>query len=170
MITQSEIFKFFKYCPLTGQLTRIAKINRHTGELYNCEILVENDNGSGYKRVFINGSRYLAHVVIFIYVTGRTPSAVDHVDGDKQNNKWANLREVDHDQNMVNKGVYVNSPFGFPGVSKSKDKFIAVVQKNKVRKWLGKFDTVDAAITAIKSFHEVSGFHQNHGARESWRK
>lgn len=62
----------------------------------------------GKKRIVIgiNGQRYLAHRLAFVFMTGKWPSVkldVDHKDGDGWNNKWKNLRMATRSQNICNK-------------------------------------------------------------------
>lgn len=169
MITQENIRHFFEYDPETGVLVRVAKVNRHNGLTYPCHVVVSGDNGAGYSRVEVCGQRAFAHVVIFILMVGRHPESVDHINGDKQDNRWANLREVSHGENMVNKGVYKNSPFGVPGVSFKHGSYVAAFQMNGERFHVGSFPTLDAARVALITARSGKGFHNNHGARPSWR-
>jgi len=48
----------------------------------------------------------LAHRVIFLWMTGRWPEGViDHIDGNRLNNKWENLRDVSQTTNIYNTHV-----------------------------------------------------------------
>ena len=49
----------------------------------------------GYIHIEIDGADYLAQDLAFFYMRGRWPRwRVEHIDGDKTNNVWHNLREV----------------------------------------------------------------------------
>jgi len=56
-----------------------------------------------YIGIKIEGQFYVAHRVIWKMMTGMEPDEIDHIDRDKHNNKWANLRDVGHSVNMRNK-------------------------------------------------------------------
>lgn len=169
MITRERLRCFFKYDPMTGVLTRIAKVNSRTGHVQPCSMVVNNDNGAGYSRVYVDKRRLFAHVVLFILMTGRHPIAVDHINGDKRDNKWSNIREVTHGENMVNKGVYQNSPHGVPGVTFKHGSYVAAFQVNGRRVHVGSFPTIGDATLALNNARIAEGFHTNHGARPSWR-
>ena len=58
----------------------------------------------GYLRVTIDKKNYKLHRLAFLYMTGEWPAGcVDHIDGDPSNNRWVNLRDVDHYINMQNR-------------------------------------------------------------------
>jgi hypothetical protein len=77
--------------------------------------IVSNISHDGYLNVRVNGIRYRAHRIIFLWARGYLPDLVEHRDLDKTNNKLHNLRPATHSQNMCNtrsrnlsglKGVY----------------------------------------------------------------
>jgi hypothetical protein len=57
-----------------------------------------------------------AHRIVFAMHRGRWPSAVDHVNGDRLDNRIENLREADCTQNNANRSAQVNNMAGFKGV------------------------------------------------------
>ncbi|MEZ0081757.1 hypothetical protein ABIF72_004231 [Bradyrhizobium japonicum] len=71
-----------------------------------------------YLRVSINHKIYLVHRLVWKMVTGEEPVGyIDHIDGNRFNNAWANLRDVTHDQNMWNAKLFHNNTSGYRGVS-----------------------------------------------------
>lgn len=83
MLTQSELKNKLTYNPETGLFGRKNKI---AGSL----------RPNGYIQIGINKKLFRAHRLAFLYMTGEWPkSDVDHIDMDRKNNKWANLREAD---------------------------------------------------------------------------
>lgn len=61
----------------------------------------------GYRQISIkiDGKKktFLEHRLCFYYINGRWPTEIDHIDRDKQNNAWTNLRECTRSENNRNK-------------------------------------------------------------------
>lgn len=73
---------------------------------------------NGYLRGKIDGKAYSAHRVIWKMVHGYDPEEIDHINGDRSDNRWANLREVSHAENcFLRKRTIVSS-----GIQWRKDK------------------------------------------------
>ena len=93
------IIDTIEYSPITGEF--FWKIDRGTrfkaGTKIKCNI-----NDSGYERISINGRQYRAHRIAYIIMTGRKPEYIDHIDGNRSNNRWCNLRNVTASQNQRN--------------------------------------------------------------------
>lgn len=103
---------------------------------------------SGYLRVKIGGSTYYAHRLAHLYMAGKWPEhEVDHVNGQKDDNRWVNLRDVTgllncQNQTKARKG----SSTGVLGVSKFRGRFKAQITVKGKQKFLGLFDSeVDAS-------------------------
>lgn len=122
-------------------------------------------NGKWYGVIRINGKQYLAHRVIWLYVTGVVPVEVDHEDSNGLNNKWCNLRNVTHQGNCKNTRMGKNNTSGTVGVHwcKRDKRWIAKINVNNKSLTLGYFrdkkDAVDARFKAEKEY----GYHDNHG-------
>ena len=111
---------------------------------------VRND---GRCQIGINGKKYKAHRLIFLYHYGYLPKFLDHIDRNPSNNSIDNLREATKSQNQWNRrsvesynGKLTSS--GFKGVvfRKQSQKWQAQIQINGERKYLGIFDSeIDAA-------------------------
>lgn len=119
----------------------------------------------GYHRVMIGAKHHMAHRIIWKMKTGEDPVFIDHVDGDRSNNRFDNLRNVPHSVNMKNKSLYVSSKTGVPGVEyHSRDK----VWRSKIgfqghQINLGSFPTREEAIAARLAGQAVLDYHANHG-------
>ena len=58
---------------------------------------------TGYWKIGINYRLHAAHRLAWLYVYGKLPTTdIDHIDGDKTNNRIANLREVTESENGQN--------------------------------------------------------------------
>ena len=70
----------------------------------------------GYTRISIDNKKYLAHRLAWYYMCGEWPdSDLDHIDGDKTNNRVENLRRCTKAQNSYN-ASYAKGSTGIKGV------------------------------------------------------
>jgi len=63
------------------------------------------------------GKQHKAHRLIWLYVYGEMPKEIDHINGDRQDNRLENLRSVTRSQNQFNKAMAQNNTSGYRGVS-----------------------------------------------------
>lgn len=101
-LTQSRVLAMFNYDAVSGELLwRIRPSIRscaRIGDLAGCV------NSDGYLQVKTGGKAYIAHRLIWLYVTGEWPSdQVDHRNGDRLDNRWENLRVVTGAVNSQNR-------------------------------------------------------------------
>lgn len=118
-------------------------------------------NKAGYKHGQVAGSGYYAHRVVWKLVEGNDPREVDHMDGDRQNNRWDNLREVSHRINRRNSKLYTSNSSGVPGVVW--DQRYDQWQARVANKFVGRFDNFEEAVAARKTAEIEHRFHPNHG-------
>lgn len=162
-LPEAEVLNLLlSYDPSTGLL-----IWRH-----NC--LPFGTPRKGYVAGVIDGKRYYAHRLIYKMMTGREPSAViDHVDGNRSNNAWFNIRSCDSSTNSRNLSMPTHNTTGRVGVSRDPNgRFRAHICINKRRITLGRFDTFEAAASARSAAEAKYGFHKNHGRTSAnpWRE
>lgn len=70
----------------------------------NKDLSVSQSVRNGYRRIHINGKTYPAHRIAFMIWHGREPvGEIDHIDGDRTNNRISNLREATRGQNACNR-------------------------------------------------------------------
>lgn len=106
---------------------------------------------NGYRRTTIDGVAVLEHRLAWLYVHGRWPSQqIDHINGNRTDNRIANLREVSQSVNMRNlQGPKKNSQSGVLGVIRHSDTLWRVrVTINRKAKHIGYFQTREAAAEA----------------------
>ena len=148
--------------------------NKATGEPRNKKgEVVGTPNAQGYLRVNcrINWKRYdfLAHRVAFLLATGRWPNATDHINGVRDDNRWGNLREVDHETNMRNVRLRKTNKTGVTGVHRrGGGLFRAAIGSGEDRENLGSFDDFFQAVCARKSAEVRCGYHENHGRHHGY--
>lgn len=117
-ITQEFLISRFEYVEETGDL--IYKYD--VAPMAKKGQIAGSSDGHGYIKIGLFGRRYMAHRLIWIYKTGSSPEGdIDHIDGSRRNNRWANLRSATRSQNLCNlpgrsasgvKGVYFNKKTG----------------------------------------------------------
>jgi len=86
---------------------------------------------------------------------------IDHINGDKADNRWSNLRAATRYQNIQNRGPHKDNAIGLKGVhfSGKEQKWIAQIHANGNSKRLGCFDCPAAA-----SFAYQIAADKHHGA------
>lgn len=124
------------------------------------------DSGNGYLMGTLLGKNYKAHRVAYAIHTGDWPEGeVDHIDGDRRNNKPENLRDVSKSVNQRNCAVSANNTSGVTGVSySSRDKmWLSQITRPdgtlSVCRFIEKKDAINAQMKERTKF----GYHKNHG-------
>lgn len=104
----------------------------------------------GYRLVGVDGEIYKEHKLVWLWHTGTYPKYLDHVNGDRSDNRLGNLRECTSSQNSQNRARASNNTTGFKGVyfDKATQKFRARIYINGQRKGLGYFLTGEEAAQA----------------------
>lgn len=161
-LTQERVRELFTYNPLDEHLR--AKVKRK-GSSTNVGDIVGCPNNTGYLRVCIDRKYYTVHKVIWLYATGQllgTP--IDHIDGNRSNNRLENLRKVTKQENERNKTVRRDNKLGILGVEQRKSgRFVAYITPNRKKLCLGTYDTLEEAAEARHQANIRYGFHENHG-------
>lgn len=130
------------------------------------ETKVTSISNRGYVVVQVNRKRYLAHRIIWLLVYGKMPVMVDHIDGDKQNNRIENLREVDNTLNHWNERRRSTNKSGHKGVwwHKQSNRWEAGCRANGKQVTIGRYERIEDAVEAVKQFREQQhGQYANHG-------
>lgn len=107
----------------------------------------------GYRQIRVDGRIYWAHRLAWLWAHGEWPeSEIDHVNGDRADNRISNLRAVTSSQNKMNSAIRSDNSSGVKGVSYRSDtgKWFAYINagpgKKRVR--LGCYPTLAAAAEA----------------------
>ncbi len=143
----------YKYDPETGVITgRAGKVMTATTR-------------QGY--VSLRGN-ITAHRWIFEYMTGEpVPDdlQVDHINHDKSDNRWSNLRLVTQAENAKNRSLNSNNKSGVSGVNwyKYTNRWQSHIKVDGKRVHLGYFTEFSEAVNARKNAEVLYGYHENHG-------
>lgn len=142
IISAEKLKEFYFYCPNTGIFTRKKPIlNFNIGDISGSK------DGRGYLRMSIDNQRYWAHRLAWLYMTGEYPNdAIDHIDGNKSNNSFNNLRLANKSQNGCNRSKPSNNTSGIKNIRfcNQRNKWIAQVQF-KGKNYARRFNNLDDA-------------------------
>lgn len=146
-LTQERLKELLEYNPETGLFVRLigrSGPNARVGDVAGC------DNGKGYIRIYVDGTAYKGHRLAWFYVYGEWPAEIDHINGDKSDNRLANLRSVTRSQNRMNVGAYKSNGSGYRGVNfdKATGKWKAQIQRDGRKRAIGYFGTPEDAKAA----------------------
>jgi len=151
MITFELAKAMFDYDPLSGKLTWKFSGSQIVKGAEAGTNMSTPASSTQYRSIKLFGLMYKVHRIIWLMQTGDWPKGdVDHIDGDGLNNRWSNLRDVTHSQNLMNAAVRSDSTSGHKGVSydKTRNRWYAYINLNGKRKMLGRHMTKQEAISA----------------------
>ena len=148
----------------TGAITwRKDRVRAKAGDI------ATSRNGRGYLivKLVVDGKRtsIAAHRVAYILMGEELPVQVDHINNDRMDNRWCNLRPVNNRQNAMNRGMSGHNTSGVKGVSwdNQKAKWVAVAIKGKTR-LRAFFSCLEEATQQVKQFRkELHGDFTNNG-------
>lgn len=172
--SQEELRALLHYDPETGVLTwkpRPATMfaNDRDAAKWNARFAgkeaLTGVNSDGYRKGTIWSAPCKAHRIIWMMVHGVDPIQIDHIDGNRLNNRISNLRNVSHLENVRNRRFSRTNSTGIVGVSfdKRARRFKAYIDSNCIKLHLGSFNSLDDAIAARKRAEAKLGYHKNHG-------
>lgn len=158
-LTQERLKELFDYNFLTGVLLWRVKPHIKANSIFPGK---KAGCSTGYKywAVVIDKKKYSYHRVVWLYVTGEWPQKdIDHIDGDRSNNKWGNLRLASRSENMMNlKSHHKDSQTGYLGIEKKRDKYMARICVNGKRIGLGTYidpkEAHNAYLEAKRKYHQ----------------
>lgn len=112
---------------------------------------------SGYWFITLMGKKVAAHRLAWAWVNGPTSMQIDHVNGDRSDNRIANLRTATKAQNMHNAKTKSVSSSGIKNVQWDSEsgKWRVRVRVNGKRYHIGRFDKKDDALAAANEFMRV---------------
>lgn len=159
VITQSQLKAIYLYNPTIGTFVRRVK----SGYRWLALEPVGSYDLHGYLTCRIDGKSYKMHRLAWLYVHGAMPDGdIDHINGNRQDNRIANLRCVPRQTNLQNqrKPTSQNKSTRILGVypSRTGKRFVAAISVNNKKIHIGTFDTADEAysayVAAKRQLHE----------------
>lgn len=175
-LTQARAIAYYNYQPETGlfffkerprhEFSQKGLYTRHllhsVGKVAGCP------NSDGYIKILIDGQYYSAHRVAWLIATGETVAypdfEIDHINGDRADNRLSNLRKVTKSENQRNSGQRSNNTSGVHGVNwKPRNdgysgSWVARIWNGPRHVYLGSFKEKKHAEIARKAAERVLGF------------
>jgi hypothetical protein len=148
-----ELRRRYSYDPDSGIVTRRVRSYR-----WKENTPVGCLGAGGYLRWKTRGKQYpLTHLIWAIYVGAWPAEQIDHINGDRTDNRARNLREATHSQQMTNRRAFSGKAVPLKGVrlDKSGARFQSRVTKDGVTRSLGTFDTPEEAHAAYAAAAEL---------------
>lgn len=148
-----EYDRLFSYNPDTGKVIR--KITTSSRAVKG-SVLDPRPNAAGYLRVSVKGLNIYLHRLAWYLHYGEIPEGlIDHINGDKADNRIENLRDCDHRVNQLNLGgPRGENSSGYLGVSfhGARGKYRARIKVHGKEIFLGYFDNPEDGWEAYKNY------------------
>lgn len=145
-LTADRLRELLHYDPETGVFTCRVRITQRfvPGRVmgYTTQL--------GYRVIELGGKAFKVHRLAWLYMTGAWPRhVVDHIDGNRLNNRFSNLRDIPRDQNAQNRSQpNAGNPTGYLGVNIDNGRFRARIRVGYKLISLGYFGSPEAAHAA----------------------
>lgn len=148
MPSTERLHELFVYDPISGEIrSRLSRGGRtRAGKLAG-----DVSAARGYIRIKIDGRYFYAHRIAWCMMTGRWPAAyIDHIDCDKSNTRWCNLREASKSQNGANRPKHLRngtclSPLKGVSFNSKNGKWFSQILCEGAHQFLGYFDAENDA-------------------------
>lgn len=140
---RADLMNIFSYDPETGVFRR--KVAPRLGKV------IDDKSANGYIRIRHKDKAYGAHRVAWLFMTGNWPEQdVDHINLDRADNRWTNLRAASRRENLGNIGARSDNKSGLKGAyySKRLRKWQSFIQIQGKHDYLGLFTTAEEAHAA----------------------
>lgn len=157
-LTHKRLTEVVHYDPNTGVFTWQQKRGRQAAG----SVAGSSTGSGGYVRIMIDGTLYLGHRLAMFYVEKRFPrKTIDHINGVRTDNRYANLRHATTSMNNQNRRhAKAKNTTGFLGVTQDKrdGRYYAAIYVDGVKRGLGGYATAEQAyeayVEAKRRFHK----------------
>jgi hypothetical protein len=119
---------------------------------------------NGYLVVMVDKKYQSLHRLAFAFMGREVPDCVDHINGNRTDNRWKNLRAATAIENARNQRLHRTNSTGLPGVTwDQRSRWRAYGYLSGRYLALGRYQSLLDAAAARKSFESQNGYHYNHG-------
>lgn len=155
--------------PTLGELQKVLRYEPGTGKFYWIDAYHAKRIGTeaggldlqGYWRIMYGRKTYRAHRLVWLFETGDWPDVdIDHINGDRSDNRFGNLRLAPDGMNAQNYPLHPKNRCGLHGVSwvGSRNRWRAMIRVNGKQRCVGMFkspeDAHAAYLKAKAKFHQ----------------
>jgi len=143
MTTQAQVADCFEYRDGLLYWRRVT----HPNKQHLADTPAGSIHKTGYRHVTWMGKVHKVHRLIFVMHHGYLPPEVDHINGNRADNRIENLRAATRSENQCNRGALTNNTSGYPGVSwhKKSRAWLVRVMKNGKSHMVGYFKDLELA-------------------------
>ena len=156
-VTQKRLMELFEYDKDSGVFKRLVS----NGGRWKVGSIAGTTLNSDYVKISVDGLIYVAHRLAWLYINGNMPrNDIDHINGDKRDNRLSNLRIATRSQNMQNcKHARINNKSsGLLGAYKNKKNWCSKITLDGNQYSLGTYKTTENAhavyLAAKRKYHE----------------
>lgn len=160
-----EVRKVLSYDPETGVFRRLARTSNRISE---GEIAGGICRIHGYRTINVAGARVRAARLAWAFMTGEYPKGcIDHINRNRADDRWANLRLADHSTNGANMAMNHGNKAGLKGATlTSRGRFVARIGVKGTARYLGVFDTPQQAHE--RYYQEAQKVFGDYASRGTW--
>lgn len=174
--SKDELARLLTYDPITGEFLwkeRAAALfaNPKKAGSWNTQFAGKpaftTKNGNGYLCGYIDYQKLYAHRVAWKMVHGTEVDQIDHINGDRSDNRICNLEAATNASNCRNARIRTDNTSGVTGVGWDTlvNKWHARITVDGAIVNLGRFKTFNEAVIARKAAERIYSFHPNHGRK-----
>lgn len=125
--TQARVLEYYNYDPASGHLIFKERPEsefsapRYSDHLKRVGEVAGHVDFQGYCKVCVDGANYPAHKIIWLMMYGEwvqyPKHEIDHINGERSDNRLSNLRKVTKSENQRNTTMRVCNTSGVHGVN-----------------------------------------------------
>ena len=127
------------------------------------DVVGKDSRKSGYRSTALNGKQYYQHRLVWLYVYGEWPtSAIDHINGNREDNRIENLRLATASENQHNRKKTKDRGAPVGAYKHYSGNWYSMIMVDKKSKYLGSFKTAEEAAEAYaKAKKDLHPFNPN---------